>query len=213
VMQVGRGQNNLNVNISLNNKVITSRRRQNLREVRRALPSSKALQGYKQFNVPDLHSQSAVLTNNMMSQFNNFRNEFENNQRAMVAQHEAFQNKEQHLIDALAAAGAAASGDDPESDDDIFQPSTAGGPRSEAAADARVQASAGRSAQDSPNTPTAARALFARMNRGSPSMFVAGMRPTSSREDSVEAMSSLRQGAEGNLAAELAGGGNQGEFT
>jgi len=39
------------------------------------------------------------------------------------------------------------------------------------------------------------------------------MRPTSSREDSVEAMSSLRQGAEGNLAAELAGGGNQGEFT
>ena len=71
VMQVGRGQNNLNVNISLNNKVITSRRRQNLREVRRALPSSKALQGYKQFNVPDLHSQSAVLTNNMMSQFNN----------------------------------------------------------------------------------------------------------------------------------------------
>ena len=207
-MQVGRGQNNLNVNISLNNKVITSRRRQNLREVRRALPSSKALQGYKQFNVPDLHSQSAVLTNNMMSQFNNFRNEFENNQRAMVAQHEAFQNKEQHLIDALAAAGAAASGDDPESDDDIFQPSAA-----EAAADARAQASAGRSAQGSPNTPKAARALFARMNRGSPSMFVAGMRPTSSREDSVEAMSSLRQGAEGNLAAELAGGGNQGEFT
>ena len=207
MMQVGRGQNNLNVNISLNNKVITSRRRQNLREVRRALPSSKALQGYKQFNVPDLHSQSAVLTNNMMSQFNNFRNEFENNQRAMVAQHEAFQNKEQHLIDALAAAGAAASGDDPESDDDIFQPSAA-----EAAADARVQASAGRSAQDSPNTPKAARALFARMN-ASPSMFVAGMRPTSSREDSVEAMSSLRQGAEGNLAAELAGGGNQGEFT
>ena len=109
MMQVGRGQNNLNVNISLNNKVITSRRRQNLREVRRALPSSKALQGYKQFNMPDLHSQSAVLTNNMMSQFNNFRNEFENNQRAMVAQHEAFQNKEQHLIDALAAAGAAPS--------------------------------------------------------------------------------------------------------
>ena len=207
MMQVGRGQNNLNVNISLNNKVITSRRRQNLREVRRALPSSKALQGYKQFNVPDLHSQSAVLTNNMMSQFNNFRNEFENNQRAMVAQHEAFQNKEQHLIDALAAAGAAASGDDPESDDDIFQPSAA-----EAAADARAQASAGRSAQGSPNTPKAARALFARMN-ASPSMFVAGMRPTSSREDSVEAMSSLRQGAEGNLAAELAGGGNQGEFT
>ena len=138
----------------------------------------------------------------------NFRNEFENNQRTMVAQHEAFQNKEQHLIDALAAAGAAASGDDPQSDDDIFQPSAA-----EAAADVRAKASVGRSAQGSPNTPTTARALFARMNLASPSMFVAGMRPTSSREDSVEAMSSLRQGAEGNLVAELAGGGNQGEFT
>jgi len=179
VMQVGRGQNNLNVNISLNNKVITSRRRQNLREVRRALPSSKALQGYKQFNMPDLHSQSAVLTNNMMSQFNNFRNEFENNQRAMVAQHEAFQNKEQHLIDALAAAGAAASGDDT-----IFSPSA-----SEAAADVSVRA--GRRAQGSPTPRGQARSLFGA--NPNPSMFLAGMRPTMSREET--------------LASELAAGG------
>jgi hypothetical protein len=93
-MQVGGGQNTLNVNISLNNKVIMSRRRQNLRELRRALPNSKALHGYKQFTMPDLHSQSAVQTNNMMSQFNNFRNEFENNQRAIMAQQGVFQQKE-----------------------------------------------------------------------------------------------------------------------
>ena len=75
------------------NKVITSRQRPNLREVRRALPGSKALQGYSVYGIPELKSQSSVLTNNMLSQLNNFKNELETGQRALQAQQAAFEQR------------------------------------------------------------------------------------------------------------------------
>ena len=111
VNQVNKGKSNVNVNVAvnLNNKIITSRRRQNLREVRRALPGSKALQGYTRYGLPDLHSQSALLTNNMMAQFNNFKSELESNQRALQAQQEAYNLKQRRYLDAILVAG----GDDP----------------------------------------------------------------------------------------------------
>ena len=77
------------------NKVITSRQRPNLREVRRALPGSKALQGYSVYGIPELKSQSSVLTNNMLSQLNNFKNELETGQRALQAQQAAFEQRAQ----------------------------------------------------------------------------------------------------------------------
>ena len=103
----------MNVAVNLNNKIITSRRRQNLREVRRALPGSKALQGYTRYGLPDLHSQSALLTNNMMAQFNNFKSELESNQRALQAQQEAYNLKQRRYLDVILAAGERARGDDP----------------------------------------------------------------------------------------------------
>eukprot|EP01052_Picozoa_sp_SAG31_P026809 SAG31_NODE_2457_length_5661_cov_94.571557_2_plen_99_part_00 len=65
---INRG--NKNVNINLNNKIILSRQKANLREVRRGLRGTASLKGVSTFNVPQ--TQSALLNNIMMSQFNNF---------------------------------------------------------------------------------------------------------------------------------------------
>jgi hypothetical protein len=103
---LNKGQGNINVN--LNNKVLVSRQRSNLREIRRALPGSKALQGYTAFNIPPLQSQSALLTNTMMSQFNNFRRELESNQRQLQAQQQAFEQRAQQLNQIAANVGGPA---------------------------------------------------------------------------------------------------------
>eukprot|EP01051_Picozoa_sp_SAG22_P015390 SAG22_NODE_2001_length_3168_cov_24.284132_3_plen_215_part_00 len=105
VKQSNVGQRNMNLNI--NNKVFVSRQRPNLREVRRALPGSKALQGYSRYGIPELHTQSALLTNNMMSQLNNFRREVEQGQRDLQAQQQAFQQAMQRQQQAAVVAGVA----------------------------------------------------------------------------------------------------------
>ena len=76
------GQRNINLNVS--NRVFVSRQRPNLREVRRALPGSKALKGYSRYGIPKLRTHSALLTNNMMAQLNNFRREVEQGQHGTI---------------------------------------------------------------------------------------------------------------------------------
>ena len=113
------------------------------------------------------------------------------------------------MVDAVAAAVAAASGADP--DDTIFSPSA-----SEVAAGGRAEAAVGGRAHGSPTPRRQARALFA--SASPPVPFFAG-RPTTSRADSVQSMASLRQGAERTRGEELADapspsmyGGNQTQF-
>ena len=105
VRQSNVGQRNINMNVS--NRVFVSRQRPNLREVRRALPGSKALKGYSRYGIPELHTHSALLTNNMMAQLNNFRREVEAGQRDLQAQQAAFVDRAQRQNQAAAVAGVA----------------------------------------------------------------------------------------------------------
>ena len=93
--------------MNVSNRVFVSRQRPNLREVRRALPGSKALKGYSKYGIPELHTHSALLTNNMMAQLNNFRREVEQGQHDLRAQQQAFQEAAQRQQQAAAAAGVA----------------------------------------------------------------------------------------------------------
>eukprot|EP01052_Picozoa_sp_SAG31_P011859 SAG31_NODE_682_length_12841_cov_13.637655_4_plen_196_part_00 len=86
---------NKNVNINLNNKIILSRQKANLREVRRGLRGTESLKGVSTFNVPQ--TQSALLNNIMMSQFNNFKSELEQGQRQLQAERAAFEQRAQQL--------------------------------------------------------------------------------------------------------------------
>ena len=103
-------QSNANtVKVNVNNKFILNRRRQNLREVRRALPGSKSLQGYSRYGIPELNSQSALLNSTMMSQFNNFRTEIENSKRDFQAEQNAFLQRAQQNQNVAAAFGGGAN--------------------------------------------------------------------------------------------------------
>ena len=103
-------QSNANtVKVNVNNKFILNRRRQNLREVRRALPGSKSLQGYSRYGIPELNSQSALLNSTMMSQFNNFRTEIENSRRDFQAEQNAFLQRAQQNQNVAAAFGGGAN--------------------------------------------------------------------------------------------------------
>ena len=95
--------------MNVSNRVFVSRQRPNLREVRRALPGSKALKGYSRYGIPELHTHSALLTNNMMAQLNNFRREVEQGQHDLRAQQQAFQEAAQRQQQAAAAAQAQAA--------------------------------------------------------------------------------------------------------
>eukprot|EP01046_Picozoa_sp_COSAG06_P100445 COSAG06_NODE_46561_length_346_cov_0.619433_1_plen_76_part_10 len=56
---------------------------------------TEALKGYRSINIPQ--TQSALLNNVMMSQFNNFKSELEQGQRQLQAERQAFEQRAQQL--------------------------------------------------------------------------------------------------------------------